>query len=317
MTASNRSTGRLHALTGAALVCLSLLLVCLMLVRRSAADQPLAPPFDEEPLTDAIRQAIIAELKDKYQDDKHWGQTTQALRGMRLRGRGKSLHWEMRTKAVNDGLWKRYVVTVVEPDQQLHVGLDNVHLTDQGRLAFVLRLVARLRGEGHIEQWKLGVKLLGTSAQGDATVAATIDCDVGIQFEAGKVASDVLLDPHVTAIRLDLVDLDVRRIGRLGGKAAHELGDSFTSMVARQLKRREGKLVEKANASIAKNRDHLRLPVDKFVTTGWAKIQSLIPTSMAARETPAPPEDKEDKLEGPEMPPQEPNQPGSDAAVTE
>ncbi len=142
----------------------------------------------------------------------------------------------------------------------MHVGLDDLRITDEGRIAFVLKLAAKLRGEAHVEQWERGVKLLGTSAVGDAVIAATIDCDVGIHFEPGKLAGDVLLDPHVAAIHLELEDLDVHRLSRLGGKVAHELGDSFTPMVARQLKRREGRLVEKANASIAKQRDRLRLP---------------------------------------------------------
>jgi hypothetical protein len=253
------------------------ILTCLMLARSLGADRSELPPFEEEPLASAIRQAIIAELKDKYEDDKNWGHTTPALRGIRLRGQGLRLHWETRTKQVNDGLWKRYVVTMVEPERQLHVGLDHLHLNDAGRLTFTLRLAATLHGEARIEQWERGIKLLGTSAAGDATVAATIDCDVGIRFESGKLANDVLLDPHVAAIHLELVDLDVRRISKLGGKAAHELGDSFTPMVARQLKRREAKLVEKANASIEKHRDVLRLPVDQFVASGWAKIQSLLP----------------------------------------
>ena len=50
-----------------------------------------------------------------------------------------------------------------------------------------------------------------------------IACDVGIRFEAGKLAHDVLLDPHVAAIDLELVDLDMQRISRIEGKVAHEL----------------------------------------------------------------------------------------------
>ena len=208
---------------------------------------------------------------------------------------------EKRTRPVNDGLWQRYVVTLVEPERQLHVGLDKLRLTEQGRIAFALRLSAKLRGEAHIERWEQGIKLLGISAQGDATVAATIDCDVGFGFEPGKLASDVLLDPRVTAINLELVDLDVHRISKLGGKAAHELGDSFTPMVARQLKRREAKLAAKANASIAKHRDRLRLPVNMFIASGWARVQSLLPNAAPATllSKPAPPAGATDSAAAP------------------
>ena len=234
------------------------------------------PAFVEEPLAGAIRQAILEELKDKYEDNKNWGHKTEALRGVRVRGQGLKLRLEKRTKPVNDGFWQRYVVTLVEPERELHVGLDKLRLTDNGRIAFALRLRAKLRGEAHVERWERGVKLLGTSAQGDATIQATIDCDVGLHFELGKLASDVQLDPHVGAIQLELVDLDVHRLSKVGGKVAHELGDSLTPMVARQLKRREAKLTEKANASIAKHRDRLRLPINDFLTSGWGQLQSLL-----------------------------------------
>ena len=52
-------------------------------------------------------------------------------------------------------------------------------------------------------------------------------------------------------------------------------------MVARQLKRCEAKLVEKANASIAKHRDRLRLPIDEFLTSGWSKIPGVSPAAAA------------------------------------
>ena len=313
MIGNYRNSGRLPLAGG--LFAVGCLITSLLLAGRSAADEPALPPFDEQPLTDAIRQAIIAELKGKYEDDKHWGHTTQALRRMRLRGNISNLHWETRTKAVNDGLWKRYVVTVVEPEQQLHVGLDRLHMTDQGRLAFVLRLSARLRGEAQIERWQQGIKLMGTSAAGEAVISATVDCDVGIRFEGGNLASDVLLDPHVAAIHLDLVDLDVHRLGKLGGKAAHELGDSFTPTVERQLRRREGKLAEKANAAITKNRDHLRLPVDRFLTTGWGKIQSLLPAHASAPAAHAQSEARGEESEPPQA--QRPDQPARASAVTE
>jgi hypothetical protein len=280
-------------MTGIAKVCWILPLVACLAAslapaHLAGAGDAEVPPFEDEPLASAIRQAILDELKDKYEDKKNWGHTTQALRGVRVRGQGLKLRLEKRTKPVNDGLWQRYVVTLVEPERQLHVKLDKLRMTDQGRIAFALRLSAKLRGEAHIERWERGVKLLGTSAQGDATVAATIDCDVGIRFAPGKLVSDVLLDPHVTAISLELIDLDMHRISKLGGKVAHELGDSFTPMVARQLKRREGKLAAKANASIAKQSDRLRLPVNEFITSGWARLQLLLPGIAPASSSPTP-----------------------------
>jgi hypothetical protein len=49
-------------------------------------------------------------------------------------------------------------------------------------------------------------------------------------------------------------------------------------------------LAAKANASIAKQSDRLRLPVNEFITSGWARLQSLLsvgaPTSSSAKPEP-------------------------------
>ena len=60
-------------------------------------------------------------------------------------------------------------MTVVEPERQMHVKLDNLRKTDDGRLGFTLRLVAKLHGEAQIEQWSAASSCSGPAPRGDAT----------------------------------------------------------------------------------------------------------------------------------------------------
>jgi hypothetical protein len=234
-----------------------------------------------------IRQIILDELKPQYEDRKHWGQKGRVITGVKIKGKWFEPHLEKRTKEVNDGLWQRYVVTLIEPEKNLHVHFDQARSVDANRFAFSLSLECKMRGEAHVERWRKGVKMLNVSAQGDMVVRARLDCDLAIRLEPGKFVSDVVLDPRVTAVDLQLVDLDLRRVGVLGHDIAHELGDSLTPIITHELDQREAKIVAKANASIQKRRDRLRFSLQQFLRSGWSKFQTTFAKSPAEGKTPA------------------------------
>ncbi len=233
-----------------------------------------AAALDVEPFQELVRQIILDELKPQYEDNKHWGQKGRILAGVKVTGKWFDPKIEKRTKEVNDGLWQRYVVTLIEPEKNLHVRFDRARSVDSNRFAFSLTLESLLHGEAHIERWRKGVKMLNTSAQGDMTVRARLDFDLAIRLEPGKLLTDVVLDPRVTGVDLELVDLDLRRVGILGHDVARELGDSLRPLIAQQLNEREPKIVAKANAAIEKRRDRLRFSPEQFLKSGWSKFQA-------------------------------------------
>ncbi|HWC90595.1 MAG TPA: hypothetical protein VG433_13095 [Pirellulales bacterium] len=246
----------------------------------SADDAPAAAggnaAIDLEPFQQLVRQIILDELKPQYEDRKHWGQKGKVLTGVKVKGKWFDPYLEKRTKEVNDGLWQRYVVTLIEPEKNLEVRLDHARGVDANHVAFSVTLRSKLSGEAHIERWRKGVKMLNTSALGDMIVEARIDCDVNTRLVPGKLLSDVVLEPRITGVKLQLVDLDLRKVGVLGHDIAHELGDSLTPMLSRELQEREPKIVRKANAAIDKRRDRLRFSLDKFLASGWSKLQSTL-----------------------------------------
>ncbi len=232
--------------------------------------------LDVDAFQELIRQVVLEELKPEYTSQHNWGHQTQATEGVAVRGKWFAPRLVKKTKNENDGLWQRLTVTLVEPDKNLHTRVDGVTQAADGRMAIVLLVEARLTGKGQFERWKNGAKLFDVSAEADSTVAARVECEVGIRREPGTLVDDVVLDPRVTAIQLQVVDLDLHRVGKLGHDVSHELGGALRPTIAHELERREPKIVAKANASIDKRRAHLRFSPQQFIASGWSKFETAI-----------------------------------------
>ena len=99
---------------------------------------------------------------------------------------------------------------------------------------------------------------------------------MAIRREPGHLVDDVVLDPQVTAIDLELVDLDLKRIGKLGRDVSRELGDALRPTIAKELVRREPHIVERANVSIHQHPEKLRFSLDRFLASGWSKFETAV-----------------------------------------
>lgn len=272
--------------------CLGLLLAgglapCLFLLARAVlAVEPSADAqLDMAPFQQLVRSVIVHELKDKYEDKHNWGHTAQVER-VRVKGKWFEPRIEKHQVEVNDGLWQRAVITLVEPEKNLRTRLTQEPAPSPGVSAFALQLGAKLSGEAHIERWRKGIKMLNTSVLFDADVEARIHCQLTIRREPGKLIDDVILDPRVTAVELTLVDFDLKKLGILGRDVAGELSNPLKPLIARELERRQGKIVEKANAAIDKQRSKLRFSASEFLTSEWSKLSAKLYGSEPSEEKP-------------------------------
>ena len=229
--------------------------------------------LDLDSFQDLVRQEILEGLKSEYQSQHHWGQQTEK-KEVKVRGKWFDPRLEKTTKEVNDGLWQRFVTTVVEPDREFaDPGRANPHHAPTA-WRFRSFVQAKVSGRGQFERWKKGVRLFDVSTDADATVKAHIECQVAIRREPGQLVDDVVLDPQVTAIELELVDLDLKRIGKLGHDVSRELGDALRPTIAEELVRREPQIVERANVSLHRHPERLRFSLDRFLASGWSKIEN-------------------------------------------
>jgi hypothetical protein len=232
--------------------------------------------LDLDSFQELIRQVVLEQLKPEYVSQHNWGHQAQVTQGVALRGKWYAPRLEKKTKNANDGLWQRFNVTLVEPDQNLHTRVDQVTAAADGRVAIVLLVEARMTGKGQFERWKSGAKLFDISAEAESTIAARVECELGIHREPGTLVDDIVLDPRVTAIHLQVVDLDLHRVGKLGHDVSRELGNALRPTIAHELEQREPKIVAKANTSIDKRRAKLRFSPEQFLASGWSKFETAI-----------------------------------------
>ena len=245
----------------------------------------LAPPneIDFGPFQDTVRKIVLDELKEQYDDQDNWGHQ-ETLHKYRLKGKWLNTRWEPYTEQVNEGLWQRASIKLVEPEKNLSIQILSEPSADkQRRQAFALVIAAKIEGEVQVVRWRMGLKMLNGTVRFDAAVAATIRCDLAIRREPGLLLDDVVLDPRVTAVDLQLKDFNLRQLGILGRDIARELSDPVEPFIARQLDKREPKIVAKINAAIDKRRDKLRFSPTQLVLSKWSEVTGALAGSASGR----------------------------------
>src|SRR5450631_4466449 len=111
-----------------------------------AADDP-APTMGGLP-TDAVTRVVADMIADAiprdYEKYKDWGNTKKITTGLDFHGHVWDPKIERRKSEVNDGVWKHYRLTLVEPEKNLAVRIDNLRSLDAGQAAFTLNIHAKV-----------------------------------------------------------------------------------------------------------------------------------------------------------------------------
>ena len=226
-------------------------------------------------ITEFVEQIVRDQLKTEYVDDDDWGKTRQIVVGYKIKG--KPFNWHVRhdKKEVNDGLWEKYTVRLVDPDEHFHMRVSQLEMHG-GKIAFGLSLSAKLSGDARLERWRQGVKMLNTHVEADAAVDIFLAGEIGIKLVSGETLPAVAIEPTISKIDIKLRQFDLQRVSKLSGIAAHELGEGLEERIQKELNRREAKIVAKLNKSIEKRKDKLRLSPAEFASTGWSKLQESL-----------------------------------------
>jgi len=234
------------------------------------------PAAAQESLARLMRAEILESLKGQYQGSDDWGQTTEAFHGIKVEGKGLKLKFRARKKEVRHGLWKKYEAEFVDPQQHLQVRVANLRPNGPGQLAGQIFLDARVRGTTRVERWRQGVKLLNFKAEADSRVEIRLDFTVAVKFVPTRFLADVVVEPKVTGVGLRLIEFDLKRVSKIDGWLAHELGDNLRGTIQRELTRREAKITEKVNLAIAKKQDRLRFSPDEMLSSRFGKIREAV-----------------------------------------
>ena len=234
------------------------------------------PAAAQESLARLMRAEILESLKGQYQGSDDWGQTTEAFHGIKIEGKGLKLKFRARKKEVRHGLWKKYEAEFVDPHQHLQVRLANLRPDGPGQLAGQIFLDARVRGTTRVERWRQGVKLLNFKAEADSRVEVRLDFTLAVKFVPTRFLADVMVEPKVTGVGLRLIEFDLKRVSKIDGWLAHELGDNLRGTIQRELTRREPKIADKVNLAIAEKQDRLRFSPDEMLSSRFGQIREAV-----------------------------------------
>jgi hypothetical protein len=225
-----------------------------------STDPGLAPEIVAQIAAPLIAEAIPRE----YERSQDWGRKRKITTGLRSSGNFFKFDIHRRKREVNDGVWKKYRVTLIEPDNNLSVRIENLRKVDSGRYSLTLFVTARLHGWARATVYESGVHIISLEAEGDTSVRLWIDAEIGFETVPGKsFVPGVAIRPVVTGARLKLDNFELTRISDVRGPIVRELGDGLRHLIEDKLSGPE--LVTKINRSIEKRRSRLELSPDKLL----------------------------------------------------
>jgi hypothetical protein len=242
------------------------LFVSLVVGNASGADAP--PPatvggLPSEAVANVVSKMIAQAIPHDYEKYKDWGNTKRITTGLDFKGHPWDPKIDRRKSEVNDGVWKHFRVTLVEPDKNLVVGIDNLRSLESGRIAFTLNVSAKVHGWAQARVYEDGIPLGTYTGEGESVVDLSIDAEVGLETTPSSFLTGIVIEPHVTAGRVKLDEFHLNRIGEIKGAPARELGDGLKHLIEDEL---DGpKLVDKLNHSLDKQRDKLKITPEKLL----------------------------------------------------
>lgn len=241
-----------------------LLLVCSAALRDSVADPASTLPSLAPEIIAQLSAPLIAEvIPREYERSDDWGKTRTITTGVRSSGNFFKFDIHRRKDDVKDGVWKKYRVTLVEPEKNLVVRIDNLRKLESGRYSLTFFVTAKIHGWVRAVVYERGIHIISLESEGDTTVRLWLDAEIGIESVSGKSALPGLaLRPVVTNARLKLDDFELQRISDVSGPIVHELGDGLRHVIEDRFSGPE--LVAKINRSLEKRRDRLEITPDKL-----------------------------------------------------
>ena len=206
-----------------------------------AADAPPATVggLPSEVVANVVAKMIADAIPRDYEKYKDWGNTKRMTTGLDFKGHPWDPKIDRRKGDVNDGVWKHYRVTLVEPDKNLVVRIDNLRSLEAGRIAFTLNVSAKVHGWAQARVFEDGIPLGTYTGEGDSVVNLSIDAEIGLETTPSSFLTGIAIEPHVTAARVKLDEFHLNRIGEIKGCSARELGDGLKRLDRRRAGRAE------------------------------------------------------------------------------
>jgi hypothetical protein len=240
---------------------------------KTAADPALTTlgGITPEVVAQLVAPIIADSIPREYEGSKDWGKATRVTTGLHSDGNFFKFDIHRQKSKVNDGVWKKYKLTLVDPDKNLTVRIDNLRTLDSGRYALTLFVAAKIHGWARATVYERGVHVISLEGEGDTSIRLWLDTEIGIEsVKTPSFLPGIAVDPVITDAKLKFDEFKLKRISDVKGAIAHDLGDLIRSALEKELS--GPKLVAKLNRSIEKRRDRLQFTPEKLL--GLSATQS-------------------------------------------
>jgi len=247
-----------------------------------------AAPDHQLDIDRLVTELALNNLPHTYTDDRKWGMQAERWDGLHVRRDGWKIKTKRRKKMVNHGTWRKYSAQLLNPDEEFSVRVSELRSLPDGKLGFDLHVTAHLALQGRQAKWVKGVQWYSLSAAGSAKIRLSLACELEIDLNFDDLPPDVIFSPVIKRAELHLDEFKLDRISKLGGEFAQQVTQAARTLLAKKIKEKEVKLVEKINQQIDKKGDRLRISLSDAIDSDWtekalphlpAGLQSLIRAS--------------------------------------
>lgn len=261
--------------------------LCVNVFNLPSASFAQAPPAAESQRADVLDELfekIVLEVIPRHWEDRSdWGMTKEFTTGLKISRDGLRIKTKRRRKPLNHGSWEYVRVDLLHPERFV-LNVHNVRSGEGGKINFDVEVVAPLLVVARRSKWQRGVQLYSVSAEADALVRLVLHCTTGMTVSV-KLPPSVALQPKITGAEIQLADFRLRRLSKIGGEIASELGRAARGRLERRLAREDDRLVQKINAKIADNQDKLNLSLALLAASQFRQLGDLLKDNHAPGET--------------------------------
>ena len=239
----------------------------------SSASVSALPTLPSEEAKAAIQWAVYlvqSNLAPTYERKKNWDARKRIYAGIDIDNDGLKIKTHRKYREVRHGKWLRYTIDLKDPNDPRYLKIDVLRATstEPGRLGLTLQIDTQVDVEAQQQRWNYGLQLYSVTTEATAKLRMTIDATIGFGIDYSRIPPDVLFDPTVNSADIQLLDLEVDKIGILGSDIAEEIGAVAERIIRDEyLPKQRDQLASKLNHQINRRRDKLRISASDWITT--------------------------------------------------
>ena len=215
-----------------------------------AQESKLNPEYPE--FSKLVHGIVVKQLPKQFEDASGWGQRIEVPLNLPLAKRRTIFKVGDHFEAPH-GTWRRFVGKLEEPDKNLKTVVKGFKKLNDKTYRVVVDVDATVMVDAEFQQWQKGLLLIGGKGIVDANVTAAVVCDVGVSFNFKEFPPEVLLEPKVAELGLNLVDFKIRGGPILPGETGDSIRNDLKNMIRTAMKSAEPAVKDHVNQAIAQS----------------------------------------------------------------